>query len=79
MKHLCHWPNCKKEVPPALWGCRRHWLALPKTLRDEVWRTYRKGQEIDKSPSQEYLEVAWKVQAWIKERYPTPVPVTIST
>jgi hypothetical protein len=68
MSHTCHWPNCSVEVPPAMWGCRKHWFMLPKHLRDKVWATYRKGQEITKTPSPEYLNVAREVQDWIMER-----------
>lgn len=67
-KHTCHWPGCHKEVPPAMWGCKPHWFALPKHLRDRIWATYRPGQEITKTPSPAYLEAAREVQAWIKER-----------
>lgn len=65
--HTCHWPGCEREVPPAMWGCRQHWFTLPKALRDRVWRAYRPGQEIDKRPSETYLQVAEDVQAWIAE------------
>lgn len=67
MKHLCHWPECNKEVFPALWGCLPHWRRLPKYLRDRIWATYVPGQEITKTPSSEYLEVALEVQRWCKE------------
>ena len=67
-KHTCHWPGCPKEVPPAMWGCKPHWFALPKHLRDRIWATYRPGQEITKTPSPAYLEAAREIQAWIKER-----------
>ena len=63
--HHCHWPGCYAAVPPAMWGCKRHWFALPKGLRDKVWRTYRPGQEITKTPSKEYIAVAREVQDWI--------------
>ena len=63
-RHLCHWPDCPIEVPPALWGCREHWFALPPVIRSRIWRHYRKGQELDKNPSQEYLAVAAEAQAW---------------
>lgn len=63
--HHCHWPGCVMEVPPKLWGCRAHWFSLPKNLRVKIWDTYRKGQEIDKRPSPEYIEVANEVQMWI--------------
>lgn len=65
--HTCHWPGCGRKVKPALWGCSVHWFALPKNLRDEVWRTYRPGQEESGDPSEAYIEVAQRVQAWIRE------------
>ena len=67
--HHCHWPGCGKQVPPAMWGCSKHWFKLPKRLRDMVWATYRPGQEINMSPSREYLEAATLVQNWIEENY----------
>lgn len=65
--HHCHWPGCTAQVPPAMWGCKTHWFKLPKALRDRVWATYAPGQEIDMTPSREYLDVADDVQRWIKE------------
>jgi hypothetical protein len=65
-KHECHWPGCTMQVPPAMWGCRPHWFALPKALRDKVWRSYRPGQEVDGRPSREYVEAAREVQTWIE-------------
>jgi hypothetical protein len=63
--HHCHWPGCNQQVAPARWGCRAHWFALPKHLRDRIWRAYRPGQERDQKPSAEYVTVAREVQAWI--------------
>lgn len=68
VRHTCHWPDCPKEVPPAMWGCKHHWFRLPKTLRDGIWATYVPGQEITKTPSQAYLVAASQVQAWIASR-----------
>ena len=68
MTHTCHWPGCTTPVPPAMWGCKPHWFRLPKRLRDRIWLTYRPGQEVDKRPSQAYLEAAKDVQDWIKEQ-----------
>lgn len=65
--HQCHWPGCTMQVPPAMWGCQRHWFKLPESLRRDIWQAYRPGQEIDKKPSREYVEVAKQVQEWIKE------------
>lgn len=66
-EHTCHWPDCDKPVPPAMWGCKPHWFKLPRTLRNQIWATYVPGQEITKTPSMEYLAVALRVQKWIKD------------
>lgn len=66
--HHCHYPGCEKQCPPAMWGCKAHWFALPAALRAKVWATYRPGQEITLTPSAEYLKVANEVQAWIRSR-----------
>lgn len=63
--HHCHWPGCDKRVPPAAWGCRKHWYMLPPPLRAKVWRAYRPGQEDTKTPSRAYVAVAREVQDWI--------------
>lgn len=63
--HNCHWPGCDKQVPPAMWGCKAHWFRLPQALRNKIWTAYEPGQEIDMTPSVEYLAVAQEVQAWI--------------
>lgn len=63
--HHCHWPDCNQRVPAATWGCRRHWMMLPKYLRDRVWLAFRPGQEETKTPSRAYVAVAKDVQDWI--------------
>lgn len=63
--HHCHWPDCTAQVPPAVWGCRRHWFKLPLYLRSKIWRTFQPGQEKTMTPSAEYLETANEVQRWI--------------
>jgi hypothetical protein len=63
--HECHWPGCSRQVPPAMWGCKTHWYALPQSLRTRVWRAYVPGQEITGTPSPEYVQVAREVQEWI--------------
>ena len=65
MAHTCHWPGCTKAVPPAMWGCKPHWFALPKALRDNIWKTYVPGQEITKTPNGAYILAAREVQEWI--------------
>ena len=68
--HHCHWPSCDATVPPALWGCYRHWMKLPVRLRDAVWEEYQPGQEVLGTPSAKYLRVAEEVQAWIRDNFP---------
>lgn len=63
--HHCHWTGCDKQCPPAMWGCKKHWFMLPKHLRDRVWAAYRPGQEVNMTPSREYLEVAREIELWI--------------
>lgn len=73
--HMCHWPGCPQDVPPAMWGCKPHWFKLPKMLRDRIWATYVPGQEITKTPSQAYLDAAYAVQLWINSNLaPAPSP-----
>lgn len=67
-EHTCHWPGCKRRVPPKMWGCSAHWFRLPATLRSKIWAAYIPGQEITKTPSAKYIEVAREVQAWIKSQ-----------
>jgi hypothetical protein len=66
-EHSCHWPGCKAQVPPALWGCKAHWMKIPKNLRNRILSTYQPGQEVDGDVSEEYLDAADAVQVWIEE------------
>ena len=68
--HHCHWPGCGAQVPPAMWGCLRHWKRIPKHLRDRIWDAFRPGQETNRTPSREYVRAAREVQNWIAENYP---------
>lgn len=70
-QHHCHWPGCTRLVPPAKWGCVRHWFMLPAELRDAIWRAYQPGQETTKTPSREYVDIARQVQDWIAKNHPT--------
>jgi hypothetical protein len=73
MTHHCHWPTCFVEVPPAMWGCKKHWFMLPQNIRNAIWKAYRPGQEITKTPSRAYIYAAQSAQEWIKshESYST--------
>lgn len=63
--HRCGWPGCGRPVAPALWGCSKHWLMLPETIRTRIWRAYRPGQE-DTNASAEYIDAAEAAQFYIK-------------
>jgi hypothetical protein len=68
--HHCHWPGCPQQCKPAFWGCYKHWMKLPKVLRDKIWATYRPGQEKTQTPSAAYVRVAREVREWIHKNYP---------
>lgn len=63
--HHCHWPGCEKQVPPAKWGCGKHWFLLPKPIRNAIWQAYTPGQETTLNPSAAYVAAARKAQEWI--------------
>lgn len=65
--HTCHFPDCKTQVPPAMFMCAPHWGKIPRKLQRKIWHTYEIGQEIDMSPSEEYLAVVDEVQKYIEE------------
>ena len=67
--HGCHWPGCEAQVPPAKWGCYKHWMMLPMYLRHAIWDAYEPGQEARMDPSRDYIRVAREVQDWIKEHH----------
>ncbi len=43
--------------------CRKHWGMVPERVQQAVWRTYRPGQEVDKSPSEAYM-LAQRAAVW---------------
>lgn len=53
--HQCHAIGCKVSIDPTLLMCKHHWTQLPVALQMEVLLHYRKGQEVDKQPSEPYL------------------------
>lgn len=71
MKHTCHWTGCDQEVPPRMWGCRRHWFMLPRSIRDKIWAAYSPGQEARRDPSPAYLAAANEARDWITEHIKT--------
>lgn len=66
--HNCHAHNCKTEVPPKMFMCLKHWRMIPKELQALVWKHYRTGQEIDKNPTSQYLEVTDQIEWFVRGR-----------
>lgn len=64
MAHLCHRPGCGKPLSPSLVACREEWFQLPASIRNAIWRNYRKGQEHDKTPSREYVVALHAALRW---------------
>jgi hypothetical protein len=42
---LCPVPGCGDQIDQTRLMCQRDWYHVPKRLRDQVWRTWRSGQE----------------------------------
>jgi hypothetical protein len=59
MSHHCHAVGCEVEVSPKLHMCLKHWRMVPPLVQQLIWKHYRKGQEVDKRPSVEYLATAF--------------------
>ena len=55
MQHQCHAIKCHIIVAPKLLMCQKHWALVPPQLKSDIWKHYRKSQEVDKKPSVEYL------------------------
>lgn len=56
--HRCHAAGCETAVAPKLLMCVKHWRMVPRLVQQQVWATYRAGQEVDKRPSRDYLAAA---------------------
>lgn len=57
--HYCHAIGCEIPVEPKMHMCLQHWRMVPKAVQDLIWKHYRRGQEIDKRPSIEYIATAF--------------------
>lgn len=68
MAHKCHATACPVPIPPEMFMCPRHWFALPKPMRDAIWKTYRVGQCDDMNPSEAYCQSAKKCVEFLAAR-----------
>ena len=53
-EHVCRADGCASLHRRDQLMCRRHWLGLPKPLRDELWSAYRSEGVL----SDRYLDAA---------------------
>lgn len=65
MPHTCHATGCPERVPPEMFMCKRHWFALPRFMRNKIWKAYRKGQCDDWQISHEYANAAREAVEYI--------------
>lgn len=54
--HCCQARGCMRTIPTKLLMCSRHWRMVPQKIQNDVWRTYRPGQEEDLVLSEEYQQ-----------------------
>lgn len=66
-KRPCRHPTCTRVVPAQMWGCRDHWFALPRYIRDAISAAYRRGQEFSE-PSLAYRQADQAAQDWIRQQ-----------
>lgn len=69
-RHNCYWPHCTTIVPPSQWGCTKHFLLLPKHLREAIKRTYVADDVARHKPSPDYLKASRAVQDWVRHNMP---------
>src|SRR5262245_58739568 len=56
--HQCQAEGCQKLINLGLLMCLDHWRLVPAELQRQVWKHYRRGQEHDGKPSEDYLAAA---------------------
>ena len=55
--HHCHAHGCETPCEPARFCCPKHWYSLRDEMKRAIWREYRNGQELTKTPTTRYLAV----------------------
>lgn len=48
--------------------CSRHWHLLHYALRRQIYKHYTPGQEVTKTPTREYLDVALAAIDYVAEK-----------
>lgn len=47
--------------------CLPHWRMVPKDMQDAVWANYKRGQEVRKDPTEEYLDITRMARLHVAE------------
>lgn len=68
VSHSCHAKGCEAVIPPRLFMCSRHWHLLHYALRRQIYKHYTPGQEVTKTPTREYLDVALAAIDYVAEK-----------
>lgn len=68
MSHHCHAAGCVQTCPPKMFMCRKHWFSLPAHMKSDIWKTYRPGQEDDKSITKAYSKAAQKAIRFLADK-----------
>lgn len=68
----CPIQTCGVSIPRSMLMCRNHWYRVPYPLRREVFRTYRRGQELTGNPSSEYVEAMTAAIQAVNEKINSP-------
>ena len=64
MERTCRIAGCERRHARNLFCCRAHWYALPRHMRDAIWRAYRSPGVF----SDEYMQAAENAEAFLEDR-----------
>lgn len=51
-----------------MFACEEHWVQIPAAIRREIWRHYKNGQEVYKTPSLDWIAAARKAQEAVEQK-----------
>ena len=52
--HKCAARSCDKQISLNLLFCGRHWMMIPRRIRERIWIEYHTGIKKDTHPTPEY-------------------------
>lgn len=63
--HTCPAVDCGEPCPPKMLICPKHWVIVPKNLRNALLRHWRRDQHRDQRPSLAYVDASHRAIAAI--------------